>query len=77
MLGLLPHLAQQEIEMIVGAVAALQPEYRFFDLGALALFPRDRLDDLIDVLFEAEQRGLFETAEAARDLACKLMSLRD
>jgi hypothetical protein len=39
--------------------------------------PRDRLDIVIDALFEAEQRGLIQTIEAARDLACKLMSLRD
>jgi hypothetical protein len=28
-------------------------------------------------LLEAKQRGLFLTVGAARDLACKLMSLRD
>jgi hypothetical protein len=57
MLGLLPHLSQQEIEMIA-AVG--------FDHGTLALFRRDRLDIIIDALLEAERRGLFETAGAAR-----------
>jgi hypothetical protein len=73
---LVRHLDEQEIEMIVSAFAALQPECRSFDLRALALFRRDRLDVVIDTLFEAERRGLF-SAEAARDLACKLMGLRD
>jgi hypothetical protein len=68
MLGLLPHLSQQEIEMIA-AVG--------FDHGTLALFRRDRLDIIIDALLEAERRGLFETAGAARDLACKLMGWQD
>jgi hypothetical protein len=68
MLGLLPHLSQQEIEMIT-AVG--------FDHGTLALFRRDRLDIVIDALLEAERRGLFETTGVARDLACKLMGLQD
>jgi hypothetical protein len=69
MLGLLPRLAPQEIEMILAA----QP----MEFGELALMSRDRLDVVIDALLEAERRGLFETEGAACDLACKLMSLRD
>jgi hypothetical protein len=69
MLPLMPHLAPQEIEMILAA--------KSMEFGELALLRRDRLDVVIDALLEAERRGLFLTEGAACDLACKLMSWRD
>jgi hypothetical protein len=76
-LELVRHLDEQEIEMVASALEVLRPEYRFRTWLIWALLPPHRLDVVIDALLEAEQRGLFLTVGAARDLACKLISLRD
>jgi hypothetical protein len=70
MLGLLPRLTQREREMMMQVGD-------FATSGELALFSPDRLDVVIDALLEAERIGRFETEKEARDLACKLLSLRD